>query len=342
MPLFLSQEERETLKTQHRSEHDKRICDRIKAVLLFDEGWSHTEIAHVLLLSDEERGHIEDYKTRHKLSPDHRGYPGKLTLFQSVELISHLRAHTYLYAKEIVSYVKIHFKIDYTVEGMTCWLKAHDFSYKKPAIVPGKANREAQLKWIEEYEKLKRGLSIDEAICFIDGVHPTHNTKLAYGWIPKGERKEIATNTGRQRLNISGAVDIVTKRVVAQEDVTLNALTTVELLKRIEEAYPGKKRIYVFCDNAKYYKNKDVTAHLQSSKIKMRFLPPYSPNLNPIERLWKLMNEKVLHNRYYEKFKTFKEAVMGFLQGLIKPSKEMEEILKRRITDKFQTIEQRI
>ncbi len=130
--------------------------------------------------------------------------------------------------------------------------------------------------------------------------------------------------------------------MVAQEDVTLNALTTVELLKRIEEAYPGKKRIYVFCDNAKYYKNKDVTAHLQSSKIKMRFLPPYSPNLNPIERLWKLMNEKVLHNRYYEKFKTFKEAVMGFLQGLIKPSKEMEEILKRRITDKFQTIEQRI
>src|ERR671936_566799 len=65
---FLSTSEQETLKTQHRKERDKRICDRIKAVLLYDKGWSYQEIADVLLLSDEAvRHHIQDYQATHKL-----------------------------------------------------------------------------------------------------------------------------------------------------------------------------------------------------------------------------------------------------------------------------------
>jgi hypothetical protein len=72
---------------------------------------------------------------------------------------------------------------------MTHWLKRHFFSYKKPALVPGKANEEQQKLWITEYEKLKQGLADDETICFMDGVHPTHNTQLAYGWIKKGKER---------------------------------------------------------------------------------------------------------------------------------------------------------
>ena len=49
MQNFLSQQERENLKAQHKKERDKRICDRIKAVLLFDQGWDYQKIAHVLL-----------------------------------------------------------------------------------------------------------------------------------------------------------------------------------------------------------------------------------------------------------------------------------------------------
>jgi Winged helix-turn helix len=126
----------------------------------------------------------------------------------------------------IVAYVKAIFCIEYTVPGMTNWLHQHGFSYKKPAIVPGKANSELQQLWIKEYEVLRKTLSSTETICFIDGVHPTHNTKLAYGWIQRGERKEIPTNTGRQRLNLSGAFDVVMNRVLIQEDLSLNAQST--------------------------------------------------------------------------------------------------------------------
>ena len=311
----------------------------LKPFCLYDKGWSNKQIAEVLLLDDETvRLHIDDYKSSCKLKPENGGSEEKLAEGQKQKLLTHLEEHTYLYVKDIVAYVKAIFNIEYTIPGMTHYLKMHGFSYKKPAIVPGKANLEAQKEWIKEYEKLKGVLPKDDAICFMDGVHPTHNTKTTYGWIKKGKRKEIRTNTGRQRLNISGALDIVSKKVVAREDITLNANTTIEFLVKLEKAYPLANEVHVFCDNARYYKNKEVGRFLEHSKIKMHFLPPYSPNLNPIERLWKLMNENVLYNRYYEKFAGFKDAVFGFLEKLREPTEEILRILQSRITDNFRAI----
>ncbi|MEM8629461.1 MAG: IS630 family transposase, partial [Chlamydiota bacterium] len=148
----------------------------------------------------------------------------------------------------------------------------------------------------------------------MDGVHPTHNTKTIWGWMKKGVRKTIRTNTGRQRINLSGALDINKHKVLIQEDTTLNAESTIAFFKKIEKSYENFVKIYLFSDNARYYKNRFVQDYLKNSRIELRFLPPYSPNLNPIERLWKFMNEKVLWNKYYEKFSAFKHAVMGFLE----------------------------
>jgi transposase len=334
MKRFLPSQERENLKLQHRSERDKRVCDRIKAVLLFDDGWDCKEIAHVLLLSaDGVKRHIQDYRYTQKLKPENGGSCCKLTAEQVSLLVQHLQRHTYLYVKDIVAYVLATFEVRYTVQGMTDWLHAHGFSYKKPSVIPGKANREAQEQWLKQYKELKAGLQPDEAICFTDGVHPTHNSKPAYGWIRRGERKELPTNTGRQRLNLSGAIDIVSKRVFVREDKTLNSFSTIAFLRDVEAAYPQARKIYVFCDNAKYYRNKDVQAYLGTSKIEMLFLPPYSPNLNPIERLWKFVNEHVLYNKYYKSFDDFREAVLGFLQNLFNPSSGWKEALDHRITD---------
>jgi len=339
MKHFLSQKDREDLKAQHKKERDRRVCDRIKAVLLLDEGRSHQEIAHVLLLSDEAiRHHIQDYLSSRKLKPENGGSKGYLNEQHTKDLLEHLENHTYLHAKDIAAYVKTSYGVNFTVSGMTFWLKSHGFSYKKPAVVPGKANREVQEQWIREYEELKNNLSEEEAICFIDGVHPTHNTKLTYGWIKKGQKKEIPTNTGRQRLNISGAIDIISKRVFIREDETLNASSTIEFLKKLETAYPQATCIHTFSDNARYYKNKEVMKYITSSKIEMHFLPPYSPNLNPIERLWKYVYENVLYNRYYEKFSSFRDAILGFLESLFDPEPEIQKTLSSRITDNFRPI----
>jgi transposase len=339
MKNFLSPEERKNLKVQHKKERDKRICYRINAVLLADMGWSNQQIAEALLLSDESiRQHIQDYQDSRKIKPENGGSISKLNANQTEALLKHLQEHTYLYSKDIVAYIKAIFGIEYTIPGITAWLKSHEFSYKKPAIVPGKANQEAQEQWIKDYEAIKKHLPADEAICFIDGVHPTHNTKPAYGWIQKGVRKEIPTNTGRQRLNLSGALDIISKKVLVQEDLTLNARSTITFFEKIENAYPKALKVHIFCDNARYYKNKEVQKYIENSKIKLHFLPPYSPNLNPIERLWKLMNEEILYNKYYEKFIEFKVKVLDFLGSLLNPSIKLLEKLEKRLTDSFRVV----
>ena len=341
MKNFLSDEERNHLKSEHKKERDKRVCDRIKAVLLYDKGWTLMKIADVLLLSDDAiRQHINEYKASRKLKPESGGSDEKLSAEQSKLLEDHLQKHTYLYVKDIIVYVKSVYGISYTVSGMCHWLKRHEFSFKKPALVPGKANEEQQKQWIAEYEKLKAELSPDETICFMDGVHPTHNTQLAYGWIKRGFRKELCANSGRSRINLSGAVDLIGKKLHIQEDNTLNAESTLAFLKKIEAAYPTKNTVHLFCDNAKYYKNKVVMTYLEKSKIKLHFLPPYSPNLNPIERLWKWMKERVVYNTYYEYFEDFKSAVIGFLEGVstLDPESVLGQAFASRVRDKFRPI----
>jgi transposase len=338
---FLSEEERAQLKLQHKIERDKRICDRIKAVLLYDKGWSPKQIAEALLISEDTiRNYVDDYKSSKKLKPESGGSVEKLSLEQALQLVKHLENHTYLYTKDIAAYVESVFKIQYTIHGMRNWLQRHGFSYKKPSLVPGKADKEMQKKWIEEYEKLKQRLPKDETICFIDGVHPTHNVQPAYGWIKKGVRKEIPANSGRSRLNLSGMIDVILHKVIIQNDEMLNADSTISFFKKIADAYPSKNKIHLFCDNARYYRNKKVKEFLEKSKIQLHYLPPYSPNLNPIERLWKFMKERTIYNTYYQEFDDFKQAILGFFDGLanIHTESELAKAFMQRVKDNFSPI----
>src|SRR4030065_481215 len=172
--IFLSDAERAQLRAQHKQERDKRICDRIKAVLLYDKGWTIAAIAKARLLSEDAiREHITQYREFKKVKPENGGASEKLSIEQSEQLRRHLRNHTYLYVKDIIAYVQSTWSMTYSVPGMRNWLQRHDFSYKKPTLVPGKANEQQQQEWLAEYEKLKQNLSADETICFMDGVHPT-------------------------------------------------------------------------------------------------------------------------------------------------------------------------
>ena len=105
---FLTDDERAYLKAQHKRERDRRICDRIKAVLLFDRGWSAASIAEALLLSEDAiRDHISEYKGSKKLKPESGGSIEKLSAEQSRQLEEYLQYHTYLYVKDISHHVII-------------------------------------------------------------------------------------------------------------------------------------------------------------------------------------------------------------------------------------------
>ena len=168
----------------------------------------------------------------------------------------------------------------------------------------------------------------------MDGVHPQHNTIASYGWIKKGQTKYLKTNNGRKRTNINGALNLATKELFYVEDERINSQTMINLLKIILSKQE-KGKIYIVLDNARYYHSKIVKEFLElHSRIILMFLPPYSPNLNIIERLWKILKKNVVHNKFYLKFCDFRNAVIEFLDSKVWANVQFQKTL----TDNFQII----
>jgi transposase len=116
-----------------------------------------------------------------------------------------------------------------------------------------------------------------------------------------------------------------------EEKKTLQRIQTETTEKRI----PSIKKIILYADNARYYKNRDVEEYLKSSKITFQFLPLYSPNLNLIERLWKFMKKMVINNKYYEKPKEFRNKLFDFFHNVHIHKKALESL----ITNNFQILQ---
>lgn len=332
---MLTSKEREKLIQRHRKERDKRVCDRIKAVLAYDDGYSYAEIAKILLLDDETiRRHIDDYLAKEKLHTENGGSESKLNNSESRKLKIHLSEVTYLYVKDICVYVKKEYKKKYSISGMTKWLHSNGFAYKKPHAVPAKADKYQQKKFISYYMRLKKKAGKYEPIYFVDSVHPQHQTQLACGWILKGERKAVATTGKQRRLNFMGGICLNGHRIVYQQADQVNADSIALFLSQLRKMNPGKYKIHIIWDNAGYHRDQEIKNFAKSLAIKLHYLPPYSPNLNPIERLWKIMHEHVTYNKYYESFSDFTEATVNFFRNIGRN----KSILRSRITDNFQIL----
>jgi transposase len=333
MKKKLQNYQRDRLIARHRREREGRVRDRIKAVLLIDEGYSYREVAKILLLDDETiRRYVEDYKREQKLHPEHEGSKSALDAEETEELLSHLEENTYLYVKDICHHVKEKYHVIYSISGMTKWLQAHAFRYKKPHQVPAKANKDEQAVHIKKYEKLKKEAGEKEPIYFMDGVHPQHQTRLAYGWIRKGKRKEIAMTAKQYRVNYIGGINLQGHQLIYRECKKIDAEQIKLFFKQIRASHKSGEKIHVILDNAGYHHSKDIIGYVEGLNIRLHYLPPYSPNLNPIERLWKIMHEKVTYNQYYEKFSDFSEAIRDFFKTIGRK----KTILRSRITDNFQ------
>lgn len=332
---YLTDQQRSDYKQMHKRCKKKHFADRIKSILALDRGHSFEEIAQWLMIDDTSvrRWHEQFLEggIEALLKDDYQGSESKISMQEQKELVMHLEQYTYLSAKEIAHYVKEHFEEEYTTKGMTALLHRLGFSYKKPKHTPSKADPIAQEEFIKQYERLKQNKEAEDTIHFMDGVHPLHNSQPAYGWIKKGTEKELKANTGRERININGAYDIENHTLVFHEDESVNAQSTIALFDKMQ-ANQAEGKINIIADNARYYRSKLVSQYLENNtRIQLIFLPPYSPNLNLIERLWRFFKRKITYNKYYERFALFKEKCLEFLQQL---HIYKEELIKT-MTEKF-------
>ena len=332
----LSEKKKQELELLHRYEGDRRVCDRIKAVLLKSEGWTNRTIAQALRIHEETvRQHLTDWITDEKLKPENGGSSSKLTDIQSRDLDVHLAETTYTKVIDICAYVEETFGVRYTISGMTKWLKQHDFSYKHPKSVPAKADLAKQEEFIEKYLNLVADTPANEPILFIDAAHPTMATKVVCGWIKKGVDKPIAQTASRTRVNIVGAIELATMNVISCRPDYVNAETTVAFFDQIKTAYPKAPKIHIILDQSGYHRSQLVRDAALEKHIELHYLPPYSPNLNSIERLWKVMNEEERDNVFFSSAKMFRDAINKFFDVKLP---KIAQSLRGRINDNFQTI----
>lgn len=334
----LPQQELDELEYEHRHTSDKRYADRIKAVYLLGSGWQVSQVAQALMIDRESvRNHHKRYRKgglMALLRNDAGGSECALNAEQHQQLAAYLQSHLCLTAKQVAHYVQKTWQVTYSERGITQLLHRLGFVYKKPKLIPGKADAERQHAFIETYRQLQDAKKPEDRIYFMDATHPHHNPIAGYGWIKRGQTHEIRNNTGRQRLNINGVIDCSDLSAIVRYDDTINAQSTIKLFQQIELQNPDAVRIHIICDNARYYHARLVKDYLANSKIELVFLPPYAPNLNLIERFWKFFKKTVLYGRYYETFCQFKTACDGFFDGL----DQYHASLRSLLNDRFQII----
>lgn len=327
----LSKEKIAELERLHRSLRDKRQADRVKAVIALAKGWSATQVAEILLFDEKtSRRYFECYQqggSQALLDGNYRGAEPKLDEHKISELEGYLEEHLFTDAKSVIAHIARQYGVYYSVSGVTYLLHRLGFSYKKPTHVPGKQDPAKQQAFVEEYEQIKAEKGENDPVYFADATHPQHNSIPSYGWIKTGQEKALKANCGRQRLNINGAINIETLEPVTGFYDTINAQSTINLFAKIEAKHPDADAIYIIVDNARYYHSCLLKEHVEGRKIKLIFLPPYSPNLNLIERYWKFFKKKVLNNRYYETFGEFKLACKSFFRNRKKYLPELKALL---------------
>ena len=322
---FLSEEDRHKLIALARDGSAAcRVTRRANALVLLDDGWSCRDVAKAFLLDDDTiRGWGKLFEQRGiegLTSFDMGGSTGFLSAAQEDDLKAWVGASLPRTTRQVGAWIEQHFGLVYeSRSGLIALLHRLGLDYHKPNVIPRKLDEEKQKAFIASYEKLLNSLADNEAVLFADAVHPTHAARPVGCWAPKQDKLAIEQTSGRQRINIHGALDLATGQTRMIEVATVDAASTIRLLEAIEALYPMLALIHVFLDNARYHHAKLVHDWLSrpGCRIRLHFVPAYCPHLNPIERLWGVMHKHVTHNKCYATFTQFADATLGFLRETV-------------------------
>ena len=321
--VTIEPEERSQLEALARTIKDAKTEKRILVILALADGYRIKDIARILRIDEDTVAKWRSKYAKRQFFTDwlreaYKGYSGKLSVDQERAIEAYISAETITDAATLVTYIQDHYRKTYTINGVTKLLHRLGFVYKQTTLIPGKLNETAQAAFKQEYEELRDTLPDDEVILFADGVHPSHNVHATKAWIKKGQEKQVPTNTGRKRLNINGVLNMETMETVTHFCKTINAETSIAFYDKVQATYRDKTIIYIIEDNARYYKNKDVQAYLDDPDCRIRiiWLPAYSPNLNFIERLWHFMKKYIIGTKRRETFKEFETDIHSFFENI--------------------------
>jgi transposase len=340
--IQLTPQQRKDISERRRQAQDRRIFQRLSAVLWSDDGRSREEIARLVGVSTRQVGQwfrIYRNKGLDELGTLHyQGDPGRLGPAQVKRLRQEIETGVFHNADQIRTWIESTFGVTYSASGVKDLLRRIGASYHKVSGFFWKADIEEQKKFVRKHRRHKREAGPTTRRYFVDACHPVWGVDLLYScWLLVGQRFYVGVGNGRKRLNILGAYspddhDYVDLRLT-KENITGEQF--VKLLEALRAKHPDTEKFILYLDNAKYYSKPCVKEWLANHReFRLVPLPAYSPNLNLIERLWKFLRKKAL-NRWLKTFEEMQAAVAGVLDRL----DDYRDELSTLMTERFAIVE---
>jgi transposase len=340
--IRLTPQQRKDISERRRQAPDRRIYQRLSAVLWSDDGRSREEIAELLGVSTRQVGQwlrifrnkgLDELGTLH-----YRGDPGRLGPAQVERLKQEIAKGVFHNAEQVRTWIEATFGVAYSISGLKDLLRRVGASYHKVSGFFWKADVEEQKRWVRKHRRHQRESGPGTRRYFVDACHPVWGVGLLSScWLLVGQRFYVGVGNGRKRLNILGAYcpddhDYVDLRLT-RENITGEQF--VRLLEALRAKHPETEKFLLYLDNARYDSKPCVKEWLaRHREFRLVPLPAYSPNLNLIERLWKFLRKKAL-NRWHVTF----EAMQGAVAEVLDRLGDYRDELATLMTERFAIVE---
>jgi len=320
---------------------------RIKALIAYYKGSSLDEIARCYDVSEKS---VKEWIKRFEkdglegLNDEERsGRPPKLPaekLEELKEIIEKQNQRIWV-ARHVYVLLVTTFGVVYAVKYIPQLLDRIGLSYNKAVHNLIKKDNEKRRKWIQEKlpeiysKKVKEGWRI----FYQDEVGFQTEGTLGYTWGPKGEKIEIPNYGRHGRMNLIGAFELGTGIFYGVlTSFKVNAMRFRRFICHLKREMRTDK-ILLICDNARFHKAKWLSQWIETQKawLVLEFLPAYSPDFNPIERLWRWMKTEFIHNKCWKSKEDLKEYLRDILDKMPSYAQSLKSLMKKE-NERFEKI----
>lgn len=210
-------------------------------------------------------------------------------------------------------------------------LKSSGLSWKKCKILLGKADPQKRVAFVRQFQQLFERLCQGEIrLVYLDEAHFHQDLDLGYTWAVKGK---VTWRTSHcpplaARLNWYGAYDFSEGRCFIWHEGACNSEHTINFLKRLQQwLNETKRQIVIIWDGAPWHRSRQVMTAATELGMQVIPLPGYSPDLNPIEGLWKWMREEVLQHYCHPSLRELFRDCLAFIDRInLDPAKVVSRL----------------
>ncbi len=345
-PITLTSEQRKQIERRRKETLDRRVYQRLTAVLAVAADKTREEVAELLGISLSQLGEwlrIFRNEGLDALCEIHnKGDPGKLTSQQIEQLKAKVSTGCFRSSDQIRDWIKSTFSVSYSSSGVKDLLRRIGVSYHKVSGFLWKADPDEQHAFVKRVARHKREAKQPDAPrtrrYYVDACHPIWGLDLVYCcWLLRGQRLLVGMGSGRKRLNILGAYcpddhEYIDYRLTRDN---INGQQFVNFLRLLRSMHPEVERFILYVDGARYYDSPVVKEWLKRHPgLLLSQIPAYSPNVNLIERLWKFMRANALC-RWHKTFEDMQAAIAEVLDHLV----DYPDELRALMTEKFHIID---